>query len=264
MQRLALGTLLLLAMSGAAGVRAQENESAGASDQRVPLSHEAQQRFELGRQAFEQGDFATALTEWQRAYDLLEHHPRREYVTYNMARAHEELGRTRQALELYERFLARTGSDAPNRTDAQRHVRELQLRLQLAEADVSDPSPPVEGAQNPTVEPSVGFSPSPLGIAIASIGAAAVIAGGIIGGLALAQDAEARPDCTQDGCSPEAHSALVEAHTLANVADGLLWGGLGVLAAGAVLVFVLGESGGTDASAACTGNGCVAVVRGRF
>jgi hypothetical protein len=50
---------------------------------------------------------------------------------------------------------------------------------------------------------------------------------------------------------------------LANAADGLLWGGLAVLATGVVLVLVLSESG-TTASAACTDEGCVGIVRGVF
>lgn len=257
MERAPWAMLVFLALSSAAGATAQENEPPTAAS---PVSGEARQRFELGRQAFEQGDFATALSEWERVYSLLEGHPNRELVTYNMARAHEELGRTREALELYERFLAQTGDEAPSRADAQRHVRELRLRLQL-DAQTSQEEP---AASDPEPAQPSGFSASPVGIAIASIGAAAVIAGAIVGGLALAQDGDARADCDATRCSPDAYSALVDAHTLANAADGLLWGGLGVLAVGAVLTFVLGGSGDTEASAACTGDGCVAVVQGRF
>jgi hypothetical protein len=107
-----------------------------------------------------------------------------------------------------------------------------------------------------------GFSPSPIGLAIAGVGAAAAIAGAIVGGLALAQDGDARADCGDTSCTPEAYDALVEANMLANVSDGLLWPGLAILAAGVVLTFVLSE--GESASAACTGDGCFATVRGRF
>lgn len=220
------------------------------------LDDEARQRFELATRHFEQGDFASALTEWERVYALLDGHPNREFVTYNMARANEELGRNREALELYERYLASTEgrADAPNRADAQRHAQELRLRLQLA----------AESAENAASDGAEAFAPSPLGIVIASVGAAAAIAGGILGGVALAQDGNARSDCEGTRCTPEAHAAIGDAHVLANAADGLLWGGLAVAATGVVLVFVLGESAGAGASAACDAEGCIAVARGRF
>lgn len=115
---------------------------------------------------------------------------------------------------------------------------------------------------------NVGFSPSPYGIVIASAGAAAMIAGAIAGGIALAQDADARASCLGTRCTPEAYAAAGGAHGIANVADGLLWGGLGVLGVGAILMFVLpeedGESAGTTPSAACTANGCIVAITGSF
>jgi tetratricopeptide (TPR) repeat protein len=218
-----------------------------------PVSDEARQRFELAARHFDQGDFASALTEWQRVYALLDGHPNREFVAYNMARANEQLGRNREALELYERYLAATEgrADAPNRPEAQRHAQELRLRLQLAEEDTGGEA----GA----------FAPSPVGITVGAIGVASVIAGGIVGGLALAQDGSARADCEGSRCTPEAYAAIGDAHTLAAVSDGLLWGGLAVAAAGLVLVFVLsGGNEGTAASAACDREGCMAVVGGSF
>lgn len=219
----------------------------GAAAQEPAMSDESRQRFELAREAFERRDFATALTEWERVYALLDGHPRRAYILYNIARSHEELGRSGAALELYERFLREAGPDAPNRADAQRHANELRLRVSLErESEVAN-----GGA----------FVPSPVGIAIGSVGAAAMIAGAIVGALALAQEGEARADCEGTRCTPDAHAALGEAGLLANAADGLLWGGLAVLATGAVLTFVLAE---TETSAACTSEGCAAFVRGAF
>ena len=219
-----------------------------ASAQDAAMPEETRQRFELGQQAFERGDFAVALAEWERVYALMEGHPRRAFLLYNMARAHEELGRSAQALGLYERFLAEAGEDAPNRAEAQRHATELRLRLRLDEEAPAS---------------SEGGSPSPIGIAIGAVGAAALIAGGIVGGLALAQDGDARARSEGSRCTPEAHAAIGEAGVLANAADGLLWGGLAVLATGVVLTFVLAESA-TTASAACTDDGCVGFVRGVF
>lgn len=225
----------------------------GQADDESPAVQESRRRFEIALEAFDRGEFAVALTEFDRVYALLDGHPRRAYVLYNLARTNEELGRYREALAQYDRYLAEAGDDAPSRGDAQRHARELRLRLELdARAEGATGSPAVGG----------GFSPSPVGIAIASVGAAAMLAGGVIGGVALAQDSEARGRCNDGVCPADAHAALVDAHLLANAADGLLWVGLGVAAVGLVLTFALGESASPAAAgAACTSEGCGAFVR---
>ncbi len=251
----AVGSLLaagLLALSASASAQ-EEPES--------PAVQEARQRFELGTRHAEQGDWALALTEWERVRSILEsvRHPRSSYVVYNIARANEELGRTREAIEAYERYLAATANDpeAPSRDDAERHLRELRVRRQLQGAEEGTTAGREQSA-------SAGFSPSPVGLAIGGIGAAAVVAGAIVGGLALSQGDAARADCVGTRCTPEAHAAIGDAQTLANAADALLWGGVAVLAAGVVLTIALGDSGEARASAACTGDGCMAVLEGRF
>ncbi|HEY8552903.1 MAG TPA: tetratricopeptide repeat protein [Burkholderiales bacterium] len=238
-----------------------------ADEAESPAIAEARQRMDVATAAFERGEYAVSLTEFERVYALLEGHPRRAYVLYNMARANQELGRDRAALALFERYLAEAGPDAPNRTEAQRHVRELRLRLELdAQQQHAPAAEPARTSDEPAGSPtSSGFSPSPLGIAVASVGLAAVVAGAIVGGVALAQDSSARADCDERSCTPEAYASLVDAHTLANAADGLLWGGLGVLAVGAVLTFVLAETGRSEtAAASCDPRGCMAVLRGSY
>ncbi len=245
---LALAVVGLALSCMASTARAQESD-----DGDSPAVIEGRQRFDLAQQAFERGDYATALSEFERVYELLDGHPRRQYILYNVARSNEELGRTQAAADAYERYLATTPDDDQNRSEAQRHLQELRIRLHLADQDRGDPAP----------EPA-GFSPSPVGIVIASVGVAAVMAGAIAGGVALAQDGDARADCDPAHCTQAAYAALVDAETLANVADGLLFGGIAVAAVGAALMFVLGDNGDTRASAACDANGCGAVVRGRF
>jgi hypothetical protein len=96
------------------------------------------------------------------------------------------------------------------------------------------------------------------------VGGAAAIAGAVFGGVALADSDGARADCSGTVCPESARSGIADAQTLANVADGLLWGGLAVAATGVVLMFVLADGGETQASAGCSPDGCGAVVRGRF
>jgi tetratricopeptide (TPR) repeat protein len=229
--------IVVLLASAILGERAAAQDTAES-----PALAEARQRFAMAEELFARRDFASALREWERCYALMEGHPRRYYVLFNMGRALEELGRNREAIDAYERFLADAPADADHRADAQQNLNELRLRLQL------------EG----------GFSPSPIGLAIGGVGAAAIVAGAILGGIALAQDGDARRDCEGTRCTADAHAAIGEAGTFASVADVLLFGGLAVLSAGVVLAIVLAEGGDASASAMCTHQGCGAVVRGRF
>ncbi len=213
-----------------------------------PAIQEARRRYTLAEELFHGGNYAGALREWEQVYQLMEGHPNRGMVLFNIGRAYQELNRTREALSHFRRYLAETPESAPQRAEASQIIRELELRAEI------------EGGSGG------GFSPSPVGIAIAGVGAAAMVAGGVLGGVALSQDSSARADCSAGACPPDAHAALVDAHTVANAADGLLWGGLAVAAVGVVLTFVLGSQGNESpqAGAACSADGCQALVRGVF
>lgn len=245
------GPTLTLALSialSAAPALAQEAEPS-------PAIQEARQRFAIAEDLYHNQNFAGALREWQEVYRLMDGHPNRAHVLFNIGRAYQELSRNREALEHFRRFLAEARDDASNRDDAAQTIRELELRLEIEGAD---------GSRAPTG--GGGFSPSPVGLVLAGVGGAAAIAGGVVGGLALGQDADARGRCTLAACEPEAYDSLVAAHTLANVADGLLWGGLAVMATGVVLTFVLGSEGGSEprVAAGCTMDGCGLSISGVF
>lgn len=226
-----------------------------------PEVAEARTRFELAERHFDSGDYALALTEFERVHELMTAagHPNTSYVLYNIALTNERMGRDAAAVEAYERFLAETGDDAPNRADARNRLRELRARVALEERDRGAASPSGDGGGG-------GGGVSTVGIVVAATGGAAAIVGGIFGGLALSNSESARAECVDMRCPESARDGIADAQTLANVADGLLFGGLAVAATGVVLMFVLDEGGGGDAqaSAACTGDGCVAVVAGRF
>lgn len=106
-RRASMGIVLVAVCFGAASAQAQQGLDGS------PAHREAENRFHLATEAFDLGDFASSLREWERVYALLDGHPNRAYVLYNMARANEELGRAREALELYERFLRDAGPEAP-------------------------------------------------------------------------------------------------------------------------------------------------------
>jgi len=104
-----------------------------AAAQETSSNPEARQHLETGNNLADQGDWASALREFQAAYASAQGHPRQNYVLYNIARAYEELRQTQRAIETYEQYLSLTADDsnAPNRDQAERHLRELRLRAEL-------------------------------------------------------------------------------------------------------------------------------------
>lgn len=219
---------------------------------------EARSRFELAEGHFHEGEYALALEEFERVYELMRaaRHPNASYVIYNVAFTNERMGREQAALEAYERFLAESPEEAPNRADATRRLRELRARLELAERDRQVDAPVTEA----------GGGISPVGVVVAAVGGASLIAGAVLGGVALSNSESARAECVDTRCPESTRAGIADAQTLANVSDGLLFGGLAVAAAGVVLMLVLSEGGGEGpaAGAACTGDGCVAAVGGTF
>lgn len=216
---------------------------AAAQEQESPALAEARARFQLAEQHYQRQEYASAMEEFERSYQLLAsiNHPRRHLILWNLGQTAMSMSRERQALEHYRRYLAEAPADAPNRAEAQSLVRELELRGQM------------DGGQ----------SLSPIGPIVLGVGGAAAITGAILGGLALAQHGEATARCTGIECPRDALAQMDGAATLANVSDGLLWGGLAVAAAGVVLTIVL-RDGAPAATAACTGEGCVVIVGGRL
>lgn len=119
---------LMTALAGVA--HAQE------SDARMA---EARARFDPAVAIFEQGDYAGALAEFQRIYDLLEGHPRRFFVLYNVARCHEALFRYDTALDTYQRYLREGGVGTQYEQDTRQRISALEQRLAtlIVESNVS-------------------------------------------------------------------------------------------------------------------------------
>ncbi|HJL17889.1 MAG TPA: PEGA domain-containing protein [Sandaracinaceae bacterium LLY-WYZ-13_1] len=130
---LVAGVLALVALA-AGPARAQE-----APDRNDPGLREAMQRFEEAMQLYERGDFESALAEFGQVYELLESHPRRFMVLYNMAMTQEELFRYDEALASYRRYLEAEGTDPERRAEAQRRMEGLLGRLATLEITVNVP-----------------------------------------------------------------------------------------------------------------------------
>lgn len=238
------GLAIVIAVAIAAGT---STASAQPADTESAAIREARTRFELAEQHYEAGDFALALREFQQIHGLMLQagHPNAPLVLFNVARCYAALDREAEAIDAYERFLADAAADAPNRDVAQAEVRELQTRREIRGE-------------------SEGLRISPIGPIIGAVGVAAMIAGAITGGLALAAQADATDGCVDGRCPPELGPRADEAHLLANVTDGLLFGGLAVATVGIVLTFVISPESDASATAGCSGTGCAVGVGGHF
>lgn len=94
-----------------------------------PRAIEARTRFDEAERIFDAGDYAGALAEFERIYELLEGHPQRYFVFYNMGRCQEGLFRYGDALASYQRYLNEGGSATDLAPTVRQKLRELEARL---------------------------------------------------------------------------------------------------------------------------------------
>ncbi|MBZ0119144.1 MAG: hypothetical protein K8H88_19265, partial [Sandaracinaceae bacterium] len=113
---------------------------------------------------------------------------------------------------------------------------------------------------------TAGTSISPVGPVVLAAGGAALLAGVIVGAIALAEDGALGTACpSRVDCSPDLMSRSSTLTALAATADVLLAVGAAAAITGLVLTLALSEGGGdVPATAYCTPDGCGAALRGRF
>jgi Tfp pilus assembly protein PilF len=205
----------------------------------------ARGHFQAGSSYFEEGDYESAIREFQRAYDL----SRRAGLLYNLALSHERLGHYAEAAQLLRRYLSED-AEIPNRTALERRAERLEARARgetpPPAADPTDPTQPPNATTPETTEG--GGAPLPIGSIISfSIAGAGLILYAIAGGVALSGYSALETGCGATTSCTE--SEVSDVRTMAAVADV----GLGVAAVGAaagaiLLVVELSSSGGSQAS----------------
>ena len=78
-----------------------------------------------GREAYDNGEFETSLSEFQQARDILDH----PEFTYRIALSHERLGHLRKAVEAYRRYLE-LAPETDERGKVERTIAELEKRIE--------------------------------------------------------------------------------------------------------------------------------------
>lgn len=223
------------AMAGEAPVAESEAAEPSASE----LSDRAVAEFEAGNY-----DAAIELFERAHAKD-----PQPNYL-YNIARVYEEKGDFAAAVERYQAFIAEPRVDLGARENAIERLKVLRAALEqlreepAVEAEPEPPPPRATERQWTDEQPAMDAGPSErvkkvriAGYSLMGVGGAALVVGGVFGGLALGKKKDAEGAEFVD----DAMGMREEARTQARVADAMLATG-GVLV-GVGLIAVLATLG---------------------
>lgn len=110
------------------------NEKANAVSEQFK---EGKSHVEMAQKFFDGKDYSAALAEFEKAYDLLEGHPMRAFVFYNVGRCYEMLFQYTKALEYYKRYLDEAGEDAEDRKTVEATLTALEGLLGTLEIAVN-------------------------------------------------------------------------------------------------------------------------------
>lgn len=127
--RLLGATLALCAFSIALAPSPSRAQDASTTDS---LDSAARALFEDGRRAFESGDFETALSRFQQAYDISHRTP----LLWNLATTLDRLRRDEEALAMFEQYLA-AAPEAANRTEVLGRIRVLREAVEARRAETA-------------------------------------------------------------------------------------------------------------------------------
>jgi hypothetical protein len=227
--------LSVLVTTGGLGPPRTHAQAPSPSDDERGRAH-----FQAGRDHLAVGRYEEALHEFELAYDL-SHRPA---MLLNIASVAERLGAYRQAAQAYQGYAETLAADDPERATHLARAASLRER-----ADRADQAARAQGTMEGTR--AAGAASHDLlvpGIVTVAIGGAALIAGAVLGGLALAEESSVRSGCgATRSCLPEQVAAMDD---LALGADVALFGGLAIAAVGGVLLAIDLSQGGAEGAPA--------------
>lgn len=180
-----------------------------------------------------------AITSWKEAYtfDCTAHR-----LLINIGNAYEKLGRTQEAIEAFETYVARMGSNADSTiVEKLSNLREL-----LANAP-PDPVPDPNPVPNPVPQPPPeqapgngddGEGPGAAPWVMVGVGAGVAVAGGVMLGIGVKKESDAAAVCEDRGANEPCPPDIAEDGNLGikmQIAGGVLLGvGLAAAAGGVI------------------------------
>ncbi len=134
----ASATLLLAvaaedAIAAPPGQDSPPSQSPSSTPSSVPAGEEASTRFKRGLQLFDEGDYALALVEFERAYQLAPNYR----ALYNIGLVNVQLGRYADATRTFNRYLQDGGDEITAARKAEVANTMVELKLRTATIDIS-------------------------------------------------------------------------------------------------------------------------------
>jgi tetratricopeptide (TPR) repeat protein len=201
---------------------------------------EAEQLSEQAIVKFQAKDYEGAAALFEQAYDI---DPQPNYL-FNIGRVYEEAGTLDKAVTFYAKFVKQPGVDLDSRETALDRLKVLRAILQETEekAPDKDPAPEVKPVEDPVPEPNPVDEDAQrkrkvmraAGFGLTGVGAAVMIGGAVVGGLAQGDFNKAG----EAELPPDNQPLLDSAKSKALTADILLGVGGGVLLTGVILIAV--------------------------
>ncbi|MFW5876117.1 MAG: PEGA domain-containing protein [Myxococcota bacterium] len=123
-------TAVALFLGTGAPAAAQETGGADAQD----AAEGAREEFMRGQQAYQQGDYETAIAAWQAAYEL----DPRPLILYNLSQAYERYGKLSEAVQALEKYTSEADPSDPNVETARSRLSKLRERLGRTGIHITD------------------------------------------------------------------------------------------------------------------------------
>lgn len=229
--------MVLLAIMLAAGAASAQGDSD---------VDRARFHFMAGRAYYDDARYPDAAREFEEAYRLTEHPD----VLYNLGLTYERMGRARDAIDHYRRYLEAV-PEAPEAAQIYDRIRRLEAAAPPESAAGGTPASGGSGGGAggrsgggaPAEEPSGGSLTLTAGWVLVGVGAATAAAAVITGVLALGTHADLEGACPDGRCPADRADDIESGETLSIVSTVLTGVAIGAGGAGLLLLLTSGGDG---------------------
>ncbi|HEY6876800.1 MAG TPA: hypothetical protein VI299_02230 [Polyangiales bacterium] len=233
----------------------------------------AREAFERGRVYYDGGEFDQAAAAFEDAYRL----SGRDALLYNLYLSYRDANQQQQAADALRNYLAKV-ANIENRSQLEARLNALDQGLERErrerEAQANAEAKPQVAAATPVPAPVATVESGRskkfwAGVGLASAGGAMMLASIATGVMASGKQSDLDDKCPDHVCADASLKSTADSgKTLAHTTDALLFGGLAVAAAGAVLVVLDLRASREQKPLAldgdCSRSGCMARATVRF